>query len=849
MTTPMMAQWQACKNAKPDAVLLFRLGDFYEAFHDDAKTLSKELEVTLTQRQGIPMSGIPFHAAESYIEKLVSKGYLVAIAEQTGDPKTTKGLVKREIVRTISPGTTLSENLISDKAPSFFACLTQVNATLGLCLLDHTTGELIACEFENLDQLSDELFRRQPKELLTSAKTIQGKQDLLDELNHHFNTRVTLQEHYLFDHQTACDFLTRHFAVQTLDGFGLKGMCAAINAAGALLTHITDHRSLSIDHIQTIKPNFTTDYMAIDKATQRGLELIQPLYHSHKEHTLLYHLDQTCTPMGARLFRSWIIHPLLNPEQIKARQDAAEELGDHLEIGDALKTIRDLERLMARLSSGYSTPRDLLTLKTSLEALPVIQALLNKLQASHFGKIVLCDLKATTELISTSISDRPPLRLSDGGTIRPGYNAELDELRDLKANSQSFLAKYQMRLREELGIKNLKVAFNKAFGYSIEVSRLQSAKMPETFHKRQTLVNTERFISPELKEYEQKILGAEEKIAKLESKLYDQIKTTILEQRSAILKTAKNIARFDCIYSLATLTKKRGYTKPTIDSSDLLHIEGGRHPIIEEALPAHSFISNDAHLDPKNRLFIITGPNMAGKSTYIRQVSLITIMSQIGAYVPADKAHIGVIDKVFSRIGASDDLARGQSTFMVEMTETANILHNATNRSLIILDEIGRGTSTYDGVAIAWAVAEYLLTTPSKRAKTLFATHYFELTDMENKIPGAINYNIAVHEAEDRITFLRKIQRGDTDKSYGIHVARLAGLPAPAIEKARQMLKRLEKTTPAPKINSKQLSLFTTPKPDPLHEELKKLDIHHMTPIEALQKLAEMQKQCLSKQN
>ncbi len=842
----MMAQWQSCKDSKPDAILFFRLGDFYEAFHGDAETLSKELDVTLTQRHGIPMSGVPFHAAEGYIEKLVSKGYLVAIAEQTGDPKTSKGLVKREITRTISSGTTLSENLISDKSPSFFACLTQVNATLGLALLDHTTGELIACEFENVSQLSDELFKRQPKELLTSAKTIKDKQELLDELSHHFNTRVTMQDHYLFDHQSACDFLTRHFNTQTLDGFGLKGMCAAINAAGALLVHIADQRSLSIDHILAIKPNFTTDFMAIDKATQRGLELIQPLFQSHEQHTLLHHLDHTCTPMGARLFRSWIIHPLLSPDQIKARQDASIELSNHLDISGTLKTIRDLERLMARISSGYSTPRDLLTLKTSLDALPAIQALLDKLQAPHFRKIILCDHKAINDLISTSISDRPPLRLSDGGTIRASYNQELDELRDLKANSQSWIAKYQMQLREQLGIRTLKVSFNKAFGYSIEVSRGQSDKMPEMFHKRQTLINTERFISPELKEYEQKILGAEEKIAKLETTLYENIKCAVLKERSAILKTAKNIARFDCLYSLAVMTKKRGYTKPTVDNSDLLHIEGGRHPIIEEALPAHSFISNDTHLDPKNRLFVITGPNMAGKSTYIRQVALMTIMAQIGAYVPADKAHIGIVDKVFSRIGASDDLARGQSTFMVEMTETANILHNATNRSLIILDEIGRGTSTYDGVAIAWAVADYLLTTPSKRAKTLFATHYFELTDMENKTPGAINYNIAVHEAEDRITFLRKIQRGDTDKSYGIHVARLAGLPTVAIEKAKQMLGRLEKTAPAPKTSSKQLSLFNTPKPDPMIEELKGLDIHHMTPIEALQKLAEMQKRISS---
>ena len=787
--TPMMQQWTRCKNSKPDAVLLFRLGDFYEAFHDDAKILSKELDLTLTQRQGTPMSGIPYHAAENYIEKLVTKGYLIAIAEQVGDPKKTKGLVDRKIVRTISAGTTLSESLVESRAPNYFACVTQVNATIGLALLDHTTGSLSVMELDSVDKLADELFRRQPKELLSTPKTVENKQELLDELYDSFKTRITLKEPYIFDHQCACDFLCAHFKVHSLDGFGLKGMCASINAAGGLLSYMRDHLALSIDHIETLSMENLNDYMAIDKTTQSGLELLS---------LLLPLIDHTVTPMGARLMRSWLIHPLLKVDKINARQQAAQEL---LPL-DELKNVRDLERIVTRLGSGYGSPRDLLALRTSLEVVPKIQQHLQTCAAPLLKNLQWPDLRNLCDLIARSITERPPLRLSDGGVIREGFSAELDELRSLKSSSQQFLAQYQTTLREQLGIKTLRVTFNKAFGYSIEVSRAQSGKMPDTFHKRQTLVNTERFISPELKTFEDKILGAEEKISELEATLYHKIKEQALQMRTQILQTAKSIAILDCLLSFRELSE--GMVYPLVDESDVLHIEGGRHPVIEKALPAHTFIPNDAHLDSKSRLFLITGPNMAGKSTYIRQVALIAIMAQMGAPVPAAQAHIGILDKVFSRIGASDDLKRGQSTFMVEMSETANILRNATSRSLVILDEIGRGTSTYDGVAIAWAVAEYLLMV---RPKTLFATHYFELTEMEGKIPGAINYHVAVHEAENRITFLHKIRRGDTDKSYGIHVARLAGLPAQAIESAERRLTEFE-SKPLKKKKDQQLSLF-----------------------------------------
>ncbi|MCP5492628.1 MAG: DNA mismatch repair protein MutS [Chlamydiales bacterium] len=823
--TPMMQQWHDCKKSQPDAILLFRLGDFYEAFYEDAKTLSKELDLTLTQRQGTPMSGIPYHAAEGYIEKMVTKGYLIAIAEQTSDPKLSKGLVERKIVRTVSLGTTLSETLVSSKTHNYFACITQVNSTIGLALLDHSTGELSVSELDSIEALESELFRCQPKELLSYGKAIENKQALLDELYDNFKTRIILKDPYLFDHQSAYNFLTDHFKVLSLDGFGLKGLCAAINAAGGLLTYLRDHLTLCIDHIENINALSLNDYMSIDKTTQAGLELIS---------SLLPFLDRTCTPMGARMMRSWLTHPLLNPDQIKARQQAAQELKPF----EDLKNIRDLERIVTRLGSGYGSPRDLLALRTSLEVIPNMQAHLSAMQSPLLKSLPWPDLAPLCSLIARAITDNPPLRLSDGGVIRPGFSEELDDLLHLKQSSQNFLAQYQNKLRDQLGIKTLRVTFNKAFGYSIEVSRGQSQRMPETFHKRQTLVNAERFTSPELKEYEDRILGAEEKITTLETTLYNQVKETALKARKDILIAARSIAHFDCLLSFAKL--KSNMTFPTVDSSDLLYIEGGRHPVIEQALCAHTFIPNDTHLDAENRLFLITGPNMAGKSTYIRQVAIIAIMAQIGAPIPATKAHIGIIDKVFSRIGASDDLKRGQSTFMVEMSETANILRNATPRSLVILDEIGRGTSTYDGVAIAWAVAEYLLTQKTKRAKTLFATHYFELTAMEGKIPGAINYNVAVHEAADKITFLHKIKRGDTDKSYGIHVARLAGLPAPAIEKARQMLCELE-TGKRPKKQDAQLSLFETPTPSPILEELKTLNTNQLTPMQALQKLCEWQ--------
>jgi DNA mismatch repair protein MutS len=797
--TPMMSQWYECKKQAQGAVLLFRLGDFYEAFEDDAVLLAKELELVLTKRQETPMAGIPAHTCESYIDKLVSKGYRVAVAEQMEDPQVVKGIIKREIVRMVTPGSVINSVLLSDKANNFIACLSQINSTYGLAILDLTTADFRVMEFQNNQELLDELGRFSPKEIVVSEKCWKHLSKNLEEMS----ASSFIREEYHFDHQFACESLSKHFQVHTLDGFGLKGMTAAINAAGALMTYVKDDLNLNFSHIKTIQPHPLSKYMALDRITQRHLELVEPLHEKGK--TLLHILDETATPMGGRLLREWLLHPLLSVEEIKLRQDHIEKfLNTGTDLKKHLKEVRDLQRLIMRIETGYAGPRDLAGLRFSLEPLPEISRLLQQL-----GMKELPDLSELTKKIAGAIVDAPPLRLSDGGIFKSGYHFELDELKTLKSDSQTWLASYQTKLREQVQIKTLKVGYTQAFGYFIEVSRGQSEKMPLAFQRRQTLVNTERYISPELKEFEHKILTAEDKIAFLENKLFQELRLEIAQFAEVIRLAAKWIAEIDVYLALAEVAREYRYTRPIVDASDLLKIEEGRHSVIEASLEKETFIPNDVSFNALERLLVITGPNMAGKSTYIRQVALIVLLAQMGSFVPAKQAHIGIVDKLFTRIGASDDLSRGQSTFMVEMSETANILNNATSRSLVILDEIGRGTSTYDGIAIAWSVAEYLLTTPNKRAKTLFATHYFELTRLEEEVPGAVNYNVAVHESEKGIVFLRKIVKGGTDKSYGIHVAKLAGLPLAVIKKAEAMLAKLHATAAEPvQPKDKQLALF-----------------------------------------
>jgi DNA mismatch repair protein MutS len=827
--SPMMLQWHTCKEIAKDAVLFFRMGDFYEAFYEDAVLLSKELDLTLTKRQDIPMSGVPFHTCEGYIDKLVGKGYRVAIAEQTEDPKKAKGLVKREVVRVVSPGTLINSNLLSDKANNFFACLAKAGSTFGLAYIDLTTCEFWVSEFTEERDLLNEIYRLQPAEFLTSVKFVEKQKDLFDEIRQTYSFLINTQEEWRFDQQTTSDFLINHFKVHSLDGFGLYGMTAAINAAGALLHYLQESLCLSIQHVQEVRPYSTAHFMSLDRISQRNLELTASLQDGSRKHTLLQVLDHTCTPMGARLIRHWIKQPLLSTKEIERRQDAVQSLLNQNNVQDQLKAklthVRDLERLMMKISSGYATPRDLVALYHSFAPMPAIKSLLLPLTATLIQDEAnkLDGLPHMLQLIGNAIVDEPPLRIGEGKIFRDGYHAELDELRGISRDSKSWIARYQTQLREQTGIKTLKVGFNKMFGYYIEVSRGQAEKMPDTFTRRQTLVNAERYITPELKEYESKVLTAEEKIATIENELFLVLRQQIAQYAKPVLRTAQAIAKLDCIGSFAQAAKINHYSRPIVDESFTITIEDGRHPVIEMTCMREHFTPNDTHLDHKNnRLLLITGPNMAGKSTYLRQVALITIMAQIGSFVPAKKAHIGIVDKVFTRIGASDDLSRGQSTFMVEMTETANILNNATSRSLVILDEIGRGTSTYDGISIAWSVAEYLLTSEGKMAKTLFATHYWELTKLEEKIPGAVNYNVAVHEAENHITFLRKIVRGGTDRSYGIHVGRLAGLPNSVIDRAKEILIHLEE-------NANRKGTFEPARPKPVKRPTIKVKVPNST--------------------
>ncbi len=875
--TPMMAQWNRCKSASKGSLLFFRMGDFYEAFYDDAVVMARELELTLTKRQSIPMAGVPHHTVDTYIDRLVSKGHRVAIAEQTEDPRKAKGLVRREIVRHVTPGTVVNSSLLSDKSNNFFASLVSLGHHYGLAFLDLTTAEFMVIEFNDERTLLNELYRLRPAEILVSEGMKKQHIEIFDDMKTSYTVMVTTQEDWMFDHHHAYEFLTSHFSVHNLDGFGLKGVSSGVTAAGVLLRHLSESLSLPVDHITKIRPYSTDECMVLDRITQRNLELTESLSDGSKKNTLLDVLDRTSTPMGGRLMRHWVKQPLLSVKKIRKRHDAVEALTAAplllMELVDALDKVRDIERLMTKISANYATARDIVSLRLSLEQIPRVKEMLSSATSTdtlvehHMNK--LSNIGHIISRIAAALVDEPPARLSDGGYIRKDYCAVLDRLYDIRKNSKEWLAQYQARLRKETGIKTLKVGYTKVFGYYIDVSKGQAENMPDTFQRRQTLVNNERFISPELKEYEHTVLTAEEKISALESELFSALREEVAAHSATIFSIAQAIAHIDVLASLARVARDNRYAKPTVDNSQQCSITMGRHPIIEMSLMSEQFIPNDTSMDSTdNRLLIITGPNMAGKSTYIRQVALIAIMAQMGSFVPAKEAHIGIIDKVFSRIGANDDLSRGQSTFMVEMTETANILNNATSRSLVILDEIGRGTSTYDGISLAWAVAEYLLIYPEKQAKTLFATHYWELTEMEHKFPGCVNHSIAVQECDDTIVFLRKIVRGSTNKSYGIHVARLAGLPNDVIHRAKEILSHLEndpdrtktfdhseqtKMVPATAVKSSnnevQLLLFEPEKNynDSVASDLKKLDINNFTPLQALQKLEELQRKSLKK--
>ncbi len=866
-STPLMRQYLEIKSQYEDAILFFRLGDFYEMFLDDAVTASRVLGITLTSRNkgdkdAIPLCGIPYHSSQSYIAKLVANDYKVAICEQVEDPKTAKGIVKREVVKVVTPGLVTDTETLDPKENNYLLALCGSSTQgYGLAHIDITTGEFRVTQLENPEKVISELSSLQPREILLPEET-EGDQLHQEFLRSFDRVMVNRLGDWEFESDRAVETLCSFFDCTSLQAFGCQDLPQAIRSAGGLLSYLQRTQMDDLRHIRNLATYHTRDHMVLDEATRRNLELTATLQGGRKKGSLLGVLDRTVTAMGGRLLRQWIHYPLIDKEQIVRRQKALQELLDdslgRIDLSETLDGVYDLERLNGKISMASANAKDIVALRDSLRRLPQIDDLLRDrqselLQTLREGIDLLPEL---VEEISRALVDDPPFVLRDGGIIRDGYNAELDELRQISREGKGWIARLEQQEKERTGISALKVKYNKVFGYFLEVPRRFSEQVPEDYQRKQTLANAERFITPTLKEYESKVLGAEERLVDLEYELFQQVRKATAEQGARIQQTADALAQLDSLLSLADLAHDRQYVCPRIDESDLLIIEGGRHPVVEQMNLQEPFVPNDVQLDlQENQVLIITGPNMAGKSTFMRQVALITLMAQMGGFVPADKARIGVVDRIFTRVGASDNLARGESTFMVEMNETANILRHATNKSLIILDEIGRGTSTFDGVSIAWSVAEYLHDNSEVAAKTLFATHYHELTDLSLTRKRIQNFNIAVKEWNDQIIFLRKIVAGGASRSYGIQVGRLAGLPQPVIERAKEILHNLEagefgdgneprigrgKGQPVAKADP-QMALFSTVD-DPLRDRLKSVDVSRTTPLEALGLLDELKK-------
>ncbi len=854
--TPLMNQYKAIKRDHQDCILFFRLGDFYEMFFDDAKEASKILDIALTSRQGAPMCGVPYHAAELYLGKLIAAGKKVAICDQMEDPKLARGIVKRQVTRIVTPGTSIVSSDVGRKKSNYIGCLCRVQATYGYAFMDVSTGEFKVVELSTKRELLDELQRTPPSECLI-PESLDEKSEITRALDGLIPTVFNRCEDWMFDYDSCGSLLTDHFKTHSLDGFGCQGMVAGITAAGALVGYIRDVLSQPLNQVTKITPYSTADFMVLDPTSLRNLEILEPIRKGQQSATLFGVMDQTLTPMGGRLLAQWIRQPLVDSIEIRKRQDGVEELVQRQtrcsNLRSLLRNVRDLPRLMSRIDSGYATPRDVVTLKESLRVPPEIKKELSGFESAMLKECAekLVSVDWLVELIDRAVVNEPPAHAREGGIFKPGYNARLDGLRGTSRDGKSWIAAFQEKERERTRIKSLKVGYNQVFGYYIEITNVYRDAVPPEYVRKQTLVNCERYITPELKEYESKVLGAEEEIVALEAELFEELRKEASKATPDVQSISEAIAVVDVLSSFATSALEKNYTRPVVNEGPKIVIEDGRHPVIETAMVGERFVPNSVELDcDENQLLVITGPNMAGKSTYIRQTALLVLMAQVGSFIPAKNATIGVVDRMFTRVGASDELTRGQSTFMVEMNETANILNNATPRSLIILDEIGRGTSTYDGISIAWAVAEYLATRLEKKAKTLFATHYHELTRLEGLFPGIKNYNVAVREWNNEIIFVRKIVRGGTDKSYGIHVAGLAGIPREVVERANEILQTLEENSvkepeyaarakkrkiPAPQ----QLFLFAE-RPNPVLEELKQLDIDSLSPIEALMKLKEL---------
>ena len=864
--TPLLAQYQAIKREHQDIVLLFRLGDFYEMFGEDAKIGARVLELALTSREigkgrRVPMCGLPYHALERYLPRLLAAGYKAAVCEQTEDPKKARGIVKREVTRVLTPGTVVEDFLLEERRNNFLLSLARENDTFGLAAIDCSTGDFLVAQTARLPRLLEEISRLQPAEILLPAALL-SDENFNAVLRRAHSCAVSPMPEEAFLAATSTQLLCRHFQTNSLAGFGCEELPAALYAAAGALLYLQQTQKSALQQIRALRTYSLSEFMILDATTRRNLELFANLRDNGRANTLLTLLDLTITPLGARLLRGWLAAPLLQVEKIRQRQhfvgSFVNDPGRRDTVRQLLRRISDIERLVARAAAATANGRDLAALRDSLAAVPEVLSALSansELAALAEAVDICADLR---ELLAAALTDSPPISLREGNLIRPGYNADLDRLRSARSEGKDWIAALETKERERTGIKSLRVGFNQVFGYYLEISRANLHLVPPDYIRKQTLANAERFITPDLKEYESLVLGAEEKIVALEFEIFAEIRARVAAEASRLQALARAIAEIDSLAALAEVAVRQNYVCPEVEESGPLEIADGRHPVVE-ANQREPFIPNDCLLSgEEQQLLIITGPNMAGKSTFLRQVAIITLLAQLGSFVPAKSARLGLVDRIFTRVGATDDLSSGQSTFMLEMTETANILHNATARSLIILDEIGRGTSTFDGLSIAWAVAEYIHN-DLPGAKTLFATHYHHLNDLAQTLPRIKNFRIAVKESGDNVIFLRKVVPGGTDRSYGIHVARLAGLPHPVLERAKQVLWTLEQSnnigtsaealakagrslpiTPQTAPPLFQLTLFEQ-KENPLLAELASLDLDSLTPREALNKLAELQ--------
>lgn len=862
--TPMMEQYLEIKKQNQDCILFYRLGDFYEMFFEDAIIASKELEITLTgkncgQDERAPMCGVPYHACDTYLNQLIEKGYKVGICEQVEDPKSVKGIVKREVVRIVTPGTNISTQNLDETKNNYLMCIYCGDGEYGISFVDITTGDFRTTTIDDAGKLMDEIFKFTPAEIICNDAFFISGIDLKF-LKDRLHISISTVDHYYFDEENGIRMIKKQFHIDQLDGLGITDFPLCVVATGALLCYLNETQKHSLEHLTKIIPYITSDYMLIDSASRRNLELCETMREKQKKGSLLWVLDKTKTAMGARLLRRYIEQPLVRKDAIEERLDAISALNHAVitreELREYMGPIYDMERLMTKVSYRSANPRDLVAFQSSLKLLPYIKTLLSDFKKGMLADIYeeLDTLEDLYDLLERSIIEDPPIQIKEGGIIKDGFSEQIDQLKKAKTEGKQWLADLEEREREATGIKKLRIRFNKVFGYYIEVTNSFKNLVPEHYIRKQTLANSERYTTEELDKLADTILGAEERLYALEYDTYVNIREKLAAEIERVQRSANAIAKLDVMASLAYVAEQNGYVRPTLNKRGIIDIKDGRHPVVEKMITNDMFIANDTFLDNgKNRISIITGPNMAGKSTYMRQTALIVLMAQIGSFVPAKSARIGLVDRIFTRVGASDDLASGQSTFMVEMSEVANILRNATRHSLLILDEIGRGTSTFDGLSIAWAVVEYISNTKLLGAKTLFATHYHELTELEDRISGVNNYCIAVKEQGDDIVFLRKIVRGGADKSYGIQVAKLAGVPDQVIRRAKEIAVKLTENDMLNKAKEseeyiedpQQLSFFDQiepqQQPHPVILELRDVDLSHMTPIDAMNYLYELQ--------